>query len=160
MVRSAVICVAVLNAAMVQAQSPAYLEWQRAIAEQHCRCDANSAWLWASAIQESHCACGPDCPCCQTGGCDCLSENCQKKTQRGVYNRLRNEAILANKPLLVFVGRDPVKVSGAFSCRWDEFPDVKSGVVVGLPKDKDLVQSKILPVSAKPDLIASAVKGK
>lgn len=123
----------------------------------------NAAWLWTVAsIPVIHptdlpqpsgsCPCGPDCSC--GGGCKC------KCSQADCYNQLREKAIKEKIPLVVGVGVDTPKLIGVLTCRWDKFPGVKEGIVIGVPSGNDLTIAATLSIKATAKDITQAAKPK
>ena len=78
-------------------------------------------------------------------------------TQQEWYLKLRDLSIKHKKPLLVAVGVSPPVVKDTFSCRWDEFPGVKSGIIVGVPSGNDLIRAADLPASATEAQLRAAI---
>ena len=107
---------------------------------------AQALFLW----QQKDCQCGPDCGCDNGANCKCSQSEC--------YGRLRAKAIAEHKILLVAVGCEPRRVEGFFACRYDAFPGVKKGIVVGLPEGKELLQGPVLDPKATESAIKAATK--
>lgn len=72
----------------------------------------------------------------------------QKPAQVAItYKEAHAAAVNADKPLIVFVRCQPAEVPGAFSCRKDDFPEVRAGVVVAMPASGHLWYT-VLPTNA------------
>ena len=150
-------------AAPVGAQSNGESLWRWALAEQQqnpCH-DANCSglWLWMQTL-DSECRCGPDCPCCHDGNCHCDNKDCLKLSQKEIYAKLSSEALKTGKPLLVSVKCELVKIDGCLSCRWDGFPDVTKGVVVGVTEGANLVHAATLDSQPTKEKVLAAVRPK
>lgn len=156
---STVICLALLIGAEPTPPPNALWLWTIAAQEQqqHPACVGGACWAWVMA-QQKVCECGSGCPCCDNGPCQCDSGQCKKQSQREIYNALRERAVKEQKPLLVSVGCEPKKIDGVLTCRWDKFPAVTSGVVVGLPKGNELIQGPVLPCNSSVATIQAATK--
>lgn len=94
----------------------------------------------------------PPCPCVEGGPCECVECKCNPS-----YEHLRAKALATGKPLMVFVGCQPV-AGDWLAYRCSTFAGVSRGVVVSRPEDGRLLWLATLPAGTTADAIRAACR--